>query len=61
MQNEKYTISGTDIEEVKRKNAESGLSYKEVLEHLAKTGGSNTKADNATMGMGVKNHNEYPN
>ena len=44
MQNEQhhYTVSGTDIEEVKRKNAEAGLSYKEVLELLVKMGGKNT-------------------
>ncbi|RHW38160.1 gamma-type small acid-soluble spore protein [Neobacillus notoginsengisoli] len=33
------TSVGTDIEEVKRLNAESGLSYNEVKELLAKTGG----------------------
>ena len=45
MQNEKsqYTVSGTDIAEVKRKNAASGMSYKEVMEYLARTGGKNTK------------------
>lgn len=42
--NNQYTVAGTNIEEVKRKNAESGLSYKEVYEMLAKTGGKNTKA-----------------
>jgi len=44
MQNDQpqYTVSGTDIEEVKRKNAEAGLSYKEVLELLVKMGGKNT-------------------
>lgn len=61
MQNQKYSISGTDIEEVKRKNAESGLSYKEVLEHLAKTGGKNTKVNSGTKGMEVENQNLYPN
>ena len=35
----RYTVTGTDIEEVKKKNAASGLSYKEVMEQLAKTGG----------------------
>lgn len=34
----------TDVEEIKRKNAESGLSYKEVLEVLARTGGHGTAA-----------------
>lgn len=40
--NRKFTVAGTDIEEVKRLNAQSGLSYKEVYELLAKTGGQNT-------------------
>lgn len=45
MQNEQhaYTVAGTNIDEVKRKNAASGMSYKEVMEYLAKTGGKNTK------------------
>ena len=29
-----FTSAGTDINEVKRKNAASGMSYKEVLEML---------------------------
>lgn len=42
-QNEKNLTSvGTDIDEVKRLNAESGLSYNEVKELLAKTGGKGT-------------------
>lgn len=41
--NQRFTVAGTDIEEVKQKNAESGLSYKEVLEILAATGGTGTK------------------
>ncbi|WP_180968290.1 hypothetical protein [Cytobacillus massiliigabonensis] len=32
----KYTVVGTDIEEVKRLNRDSGLSYNEVKELLAK-------------------------
>lgn len=32
----KYTISGTDIEEVKRLNAHSGLTYNEVKALIAK-------------------------
>jgi hypothetical protein len=35
MKNNKKTIAGTDIEEVKRLNAESGLSYNEVKILLA--------------------------
>ena len=31
-----FTSAGTDINEVKRKNAESGLSYREVLQMLAR-------------------------
>lgn len=31
-----FTISGTDIEEVKRQNANSGLTYNEVKALLAK-------------------------
>ncbi|MBY0120404.1 hypothetical protein [Bacillus sp. S/N-304-OC-R1] len=34
--NKKYTISGTDIEEVKRLNSQSGLSYNEVKRLLAR-------------------------
>lgn len=37
MENKKrFTVVGTDIEEVKRKNSESGLSYNEVKALLAK-------------------------
>ncbi|MBM7693409.1 hypothetical protein JOC77_002849 [Peribacillus deserti] len=32
----KYTITGTDIEEVKRLNRNSGLSYNQAKEMLAK-------------------------
>ncbi|WP_279326101.1 hypothetical protein [Bacillus sp. FJAT-47783] len=42
MEKKKYTVVGTDIEEVKRKNAQSGLSYKEVFEKLAKDYNKNT-------------------
>ena len=39
-----YTVAGTNIEEVKRLNAQSGLSYNEVKELLARTtGGRGTK------------------
>lgn len=31
----KYTIAGTDIEEVKRLNSQSGFSYNEVKKQLA--------------------------
>ena len=38
----KLTVAGTDIEETKRKNADSGLSYNEVKALLAQTGGHGT-------------------
>ncbi|WP_409253112.1 hypothetical protein V1502_04035 [Bacillus sp. SCS-153A] len=31
----KFTTAGTDIEEVKRRNAQSGLSYNEVKQLMA--------------------------
>ncbi|PLR76669.1 hypothetical protein CU633_15080 [Bacillus sp. V3-13] len=34
--NKKYTVVGTDIEEVKRLNRQSGLSYNQVKELLAR-------------------------
>ena len=53
--NEGKTVSGTDIGEVKRKNAASGLSYKEVMEVLAKTGGHGTAVYSDTNIEQVKN------
>ncbi|MBD7908900.1 gamma-type small acid-soluble spore protein [Sporosarcina gallistercoris] len=35
----KYTVAGTDIEEVKRLNANSGLTFNELNALIAKTGG----------------------
>lgn len=35
MSNKKYTVAGTDIDEVKRLNAESGPSYNEMKEMTA--------------------------
>ncbi|MER2261727.1 MAG: hypothetical protein ABS934_06900 [Psychrobacillus sp.] len=34
--NAKYTVSGTNIDEVKRQNANSGLTYNELNELIAK-------------------------
>lgn len=34
--NKKYTVVGTDIEEVKRLNANAGMSYREINEWFAK-------------------------
>lgn len=36
MDDKRYTESGTDIEEVRRLNAASGLSYNDVKAYLAK-------------------------
>lgn len=36
---ETYTVVGTNIDEVKRQNEQSGMSYNEVKEWLAKTTG----------------------
>ncbi|MEG0259521.1 MAG: gamma-type small acid-soluble spore protein [Lysinibacillus sp.] len=54
---EKYTAAGTNIDEVKRENAASGLSYNEVKEMLAKTGGQNT----AIYSDQVKGENQLQN
>ncbi|KYC84263.1 hypothetical protein B4102_0994 [Heyndrickxia sporothermodurans] len=37
--NSGFTVAGTSIDEVKRKNAQSSMSYNEVKEWLAKTTG----------------------
>ena len=57
---ERKTISGTDIGEVKRKNAASGLSYNEVKEILAKTGGHGTSVYSDTNIEQVKNQIQSP-
>lgn len=38
----KRTEAGTDIEEVKRQNADSGLTYNEVKAIIAQNGGKGT-------------------
>lgn len=40
---DQFTIVGTNIDEVKRRNAQSGLSYNEVKVLLAESGRRNTK------------------
>ena len=35
MDDKRFTITGTDINEVKRKNADSGLTYNQVKQLLA--------------------------
>lgn len=39
---DQFTSVGTDIDEVKRKNAEADLSYNEVKKLLAQSGGVGT-------------------
>ncbi|MGY0691911.1 hypothetical protein ACW2QC_03860 [Virgibacillus sp. FSP13] len=39
MGNKKYTAAGTDIETVKQQNDDSGMSYNEAKEFIAKTTG----------------------
>lgn len=55
----RYTAAGTDIEEVKRLNAESGLSYNEVKELLARTtGGRGTRVYSDTNMEDVRTKNQ---
>lgn len=53
-----FTSSGTNIDEVKRKNAASGLSYNEVKELLAKNGGQGTAIYSDTNIQEVKMENQ---
>lgn len=55
-----FTSSGTNSSEVKRKNAESGLSYNEVKELLARTGGKGTAIYSDTDPQEVKTANQTP-
>jgi hypothetical protein len=41
---DRFTISGTNIDEVKRRNEHSGMSYNEVKEWLARTSGGHGTA-----------------
>ncbi|MCG7343364.1 gamma-type small acid-soluble spore protein [Sporosarcina sp. ACRSL] len=54
----KFTEAGTDIEEVKRQNANSGLSYNEVKNLLAQTGGKGTAKYSDTDPMEIRKANE---
>lgn len=51
---EQLTVSSTNISEVKRKNAQAGLSYNEVKERLAKNGGFGTAIYSDTNSEEVK-------
>ncbi|WP_318509085.1 gamma-type small acid-soluble spore protein [Bacillus sp. T3] len=57
--NDNYTVVGTDIEEVKKLNAQSGLSYNEAKEVLARmTGGHGTAMYGNTDEEEVRGKNE---
>ncbi|WP_238602119.1 gamma-type small acid-soluble spore protein [Lysinibacillus parviboronicapiens] len=53
-----FTSSGTNINEVKRQNAASRLSYNEVKELLAKNGGQGTAIYSDTNVQEVKKENQ---
>ncbi|CAM3181117.1 gamma-type small acid-soluble spore protein [Filibacter tadaridae] len=53
-----YTVTGTNIEEVKRQNDNSGLSYNEAKELLAKSGGHGTAIYSDTNVEEVKRKNQ---
>lgn len=53
--NKKYTVAGTDIEEVKRQNANSGLTYNELNALIAKTGGLGSAQYSDTESNQVRN------
>lgn len=56
---EQFTVSGTNINEVKRKNADAGLSYNEVKELLAKNSGYGKTISNETNSHDVKVKNHF--
>ena len=53
-----FTVAGTDIEEVKKQNDNSGLTYNEVKELIAKTGGHGTGIYSDTNADEVKRMNQ---
>ena len=55
---QQFTEAGTDIAEVKRQNENSGLTYNEIKELIAKTGGFGTAAYSDTDVNEVKRQNE---
>ncbi|MEO4053333.1 gamma-type small acid-soluble spore protein [Solibacillus sp. CAU 1738] len=56
-----FTSVGTNINEVKSKNAASGLSYNEVKELLAKRGGHGTAIYSDTNVEEVQKENQKHN
>ena len=58
--NEVYTVSGTNIDEVKRNNAQSGLTYNEVKELLAQTTGNEDEGSYSQSDISeVKNNHQH--
>ena len=55
-QDKQFTVAGTNIDEVKKQNAESGLSYNEVYALLAKTGGKGTSVYSDTNREKIRNN-----
>ncbi|MBM7570538.1 gamma-type small acid-soluble spore protein [Aquibacillus albus] len=52
----KFTVSGTNIDDVKKKNQHSGMSYNEAKEYIARTtGGHNTNKFSNTNAEQVRN------
>lgn len=54
---ENKTVVGTNIDEVKKQNAESGLTYNEMMEVLSKSGGKGTAIYSSTNVDEVKAKN----
>lgn len=52
--NDSFTASGTNIDEVKRQNADSGLTYNQAKELLAKTTGSKDGKNNSVASFDYK-------
>ena len=58
-QHDAFTVTGTNIDAVKRQNERSGMSYNEVKEWLAKTtGGHGTEIYSDTNVEEVKRKNQ---
>ena len=55
-----FTVSGTNIDEVKKNNAQSGLTYNEVKELLAKTTGNQDEGSYSQTDIAaVKKKNQH--
>jgi pyrroline-5-carboxylate reductase len=61
MPKNRYTVVGTNIDEVKQQNAQSGLSYNQAKELLAKTTkGHGTAVYSNTDSQAIKNNLQQP-